>query len=41
MSTAAVILNVGGFSAAVFSVVAALLADDNGRFLAKVEKVEM
>jgi len=34
------ILNVGGFSDAVFSVVAAFLADD-GRFAAEVEKVEM
>ena len=31
------ILNVGGFSDAVFSVVAAFLADDNGRFVAEVE----
>ena len=35
------ILNVGGFSDAVFSVVAAFLADDSGRFVAKVEKVEL
>ena len=35
------ILNVGGFSDAVFSVVAAFLADDNGRFVAEVEKVEL
>ena len=35
------ILNVGGFSDAVFSVVAAFLADDSGRFVAEVEKVEL
>ena len=35
------ILNVGGFSDAVFSVVAAFLADDGGRFVADVEKVEL
>jgi 60 kDa SS-A/Ro ribonucleoprotein len=35
------ILNVGGFSDAVFSVVAAFLADDGGRFVAEVEKVEL
>jgi 60 kDa SS-A/Ro ribonucleoprotein len=35
------ILNVGGFSDAVFSVVAAFLADDAGRFVAEVEKVEL
>jgi 60 kDa SS-A/Ro ribonucleoprotein len=35
------ILNVGGFSDAVFSVVAAFLADDNGRFVAEVEKIEL
>jgi len=35
------ILNVGGFSDAVFSVVAAFLGDDNGRFVAEVEKVEL
>jgi len=35
------ILNVGGFSDAVFSVVAAFLADDVGRFVAEVEKVEL
>ena len=35
------ILNIGGFSDAVFSVVAAFLADDNGRFVAEVEKVEL
>lgn len=33
------ILNVGGFSGVVVSVVVAFLADDNGRFLARVEKV--
>ncbi len=35
------ILNVGGFSDAVFSVVAAFLADDSGRFVAEVEAVEL
>jgi 60 kDa SS-A/Ro ribonucleoprotein len=35
------ILNVGGFSDAVFSIVAAFLADDGGRFVAEVEKVEL
>jgi hypothetical protein len=35
------ILNVGGFSDAVFSVVAAFLADDNGRFVAEVEAVDL
>jgi 60 kDa SS-A/Ro ribonucleoprotein len=35
------ILNVGGFSDAVFSVVAAVLADDSGRFVAEVEAVEL
>ena len=35
------VLNVGGFSDAVFSIVAAFLADDNGRFVAEVEKVEL
>ena len=35
------ILNVGGFSDAVFSVVAAFLADDSSRFVAEVEAVEL
>ena len=35
------ILNIGGFSDAVFSVVAAFLADDHGRFVAEVEAVEL
>ena len=35
------VLNVGGFSDAVFSVVASFLADDNGRFVAEVEQVEL
>ena len=35
------ILNVGGFSDAVFNVIAAFLADDSGRFVAEVEKVEL
>ena len=35
------ILNVGGFSDAVFSVLAAFLADNTGRFVADVEAVEL
>jgi len=35
------ILNVGGFSDAVFSVVAAFLAEDGGQFLAEVEAIEL
>jgi len=35
------VLNVGGFSDAVFSVVASFLADDNGRFVAEVEAVTL
>jgi 60 kDa SS-A/Ro ribonucleoprotein len=35
------ILNVGGFSDAVFNVVAAFLAEDTGRFVAEVESVEL
>lgn len=35
------ILNVGGFSDTVFSVVAAFLADDAGRFVTEVEAVEL
>ena len=35
------ILNVGGFSDAVFSVVASFLAGDDGRFVAEVEAVEL
>ena len=35
------ILNVGGFSDAVFSVVAGFLADDDGRFVAEVGKIEL
>ncbi len=35
------ILNVGGFSDAVFNVVASFLGDDDGRFVAEVEKVEL
>jgi 60 kDa SS-A/Ro ribonucleoprotein len=34
------ILNVGGFSDVVFSVVAAFLTEDAGRFVAEVEAVE-
>ena len=35
------ILNVGGFSDAVFSVVAALLTEDAGRFVGEVEAVAL
>jgi len=35
------ILNVGGFNDAVFSVVAAFLTEDAGRFVAKVEAIEL
>ena len=35
------ILNVGGFSDAVFSVVASFLSDDANRFVAEVEAVEL
>ncbi|MGO8753115.1 MAG: hypothetical protein ACLQNE_44800 [Thermoguttaceae bacterium] len=35
------ILNVAGFSDAAFSVVAWFLADDVGRFVAEIEKVEL
>ena len=35
------ILNVGGFSDAVFSLVAAFLSGDSGRFVAEVEAVEL
>jgi 60 kDa SS-A/Ro ribonucleoprotein len=35
------ILNVGGFSDAVFGVVAAFLGDDAGRFVAEVEAIEL
>ena len=35
------ILNIGGFSDAVFSVVASFLASDAGRFVAEVESVEL
>jgi len=35
------ILNVGGFSDAVFSVVASFLSDDAGRFVAEVDAVEL
>ena len=35
------ILNVGGFSDAVFSVVAAFLADDANRFVTEVESIEL
>jgi 60 kDa SS-A/Ro ribonucleoprotein len=35
------VLKVGGFSDAVFSVVASFLADDNGRFVAEVEAVTL
>jgi 60 kDa SS-A/Ro ribonucleoprotein len=35
------ILNIGGFSDAVFNVVASYLSDDAGRFVAEVESVEL
>jgi 60 kDa SS-A/Ro ribonucleoprotein len=35
------ILNIGGFSDAVFNVVASFLADDSGRFVREVESVEL
>ena len=35
------ILNIGGFSDAVFNVVAAFLAGDAGRFVREVESVEL
>ncbi len=35
------ILNVGGFSDAVFSVVGAFVASDSGRFMAEVEAVQL
>ena len=35
------ILNIGGFSDAVFNVVASFLAGDAGRFVAEVESVEL
>lgn len=35
------ILNIGGFSDAVFSVVAAFLGDDAARFVADVESIEL
>ena len=35
------ILNIGGFSDAVFGVVSAFLRDDSGRFTAEVEAVEL
>jgi 60 kDa SS-A/Ro ribonucleoprotein len=35
------ILNIGGFSDAVFSVVAAFLGDDAARFVAEVESIEL
>jgi 60 kDa SS-A/Ro ribonucleoprotein len=35
------ILNVGGFSDAVFNVVASFLADDTNRFVAEVEAIEL
>jgi 60 kDa SS-A/Ro ribonucleoprotein len=36
-----VVLNIGGFSDAVFNVVASFLASDAGRFVAEVESVEL
>jgi len=35
------ILNIGGFSDAVFNVVASYLGDDAGRFVAEVESIEL
>ena len=35
------ILNIGGFSDAVFQVVSSFLSDDAGRFVAEVEAVEL
>jgi 60 kDa SS-A/Ro ribonucleoprotein len=35
------ILNIGGFSDAVFNVVASYLSDDAGRFVAEVESIEL
>jgi 60 kDa SS-A/Ro ribonucleoprotein len=35
------ILNVGGFSDAVFNVVASYLSDDAARFVAEVESIEL
>ena len=35
------ILNIGGFSDAVFNVVASYLGDDAGRFVAEVESIEV
>ena len=34
-------LNIGGFSCAVFNVVASHLGDDAGRFVAEVEPIEL
>jgi 60 kDa SS-A/Ro ribonucleoprotein len=34
-------LNIGGFSDAVFNVVASYLGDDAGRFVAEVESIEL
>ena len=35
------ILNIGGFSDAVFDVIAAFLSSDTGRFVAEVEATEL
>ena len=35
------ILNIGGFSDAVFNVISAFLADNNQRFVAEVEGIEL
>ena len=35
------ILNIGGFSDAVFNVVASYLGDDAGRFVAEVKSIEL
>jgi 60 kDa SS-A/Ro ribonucleoprotein len=35
------IMNIGGFSDAVFNVISAFLADNNQRFVAEVEAIEL
>jgi 60 kDa SS-A/Ro ribonucleoprotein len=35
------VLNIGGFSDAVFNVVASYLGDDTGRFVTEVEAIEL
>ena len=36
-----VILNIGGFSDAVFNILTSYLGDDAGRFVAEVESIEL